>query len=290
MTPPEVFAYRDNGTPDGPGWWIRCVPNQYPALEIEGDVHRQEDPLYHRVNGVGAHEIIIETPDHEAHLSQLEDSQVQEVITAYRQRYRELAGDERLKYILIFKNHGERAGATISHPHSQLIATPIIPRRIMEEIQSVRAFHEISGGSCLYCEIIKSERKAGTRVVAENESFIALSPFAARFPFETWILPTVHEMAFEDLADAERAPLGSMLSDVLGRMYRLLDDPPFNYYIHTAPCDRKATKYHWHLEITPRLAEAAGFERGTGFYINPVVPEKAASMLRETKRTVKAHT
>jgi len=232
------------------------------------------------VNGVGAHEVIIETPEHDAHLSALSDFQVQEVITAYRHRYLDLIRDKRFKYILIFKNHGVRAGASLSHPHSQLIATPIVPGRIMEEVNAAQRYYESTGGTCIYCEIVETELEEEKRIVAENESFIALSPYAARFPFETWILPKAHEMAFEDITDAERAPLARMMKDVLGRLYQCLEDPPYNYYIHTAPCDRKETKYHWHLEITPRLTETAGFERGTGFYINPVMPEDAAAILR----------
>jgi len=258
------------------------VPNLYPALQIEGAVNRRVNQLFHRVNGVGAHEVIIETPEHDAHLSTLSDFQVQEVITAYVHRYLDLIRDKRFKYILIFKNHGVRAGASLSHPHSQLIATPIVPGRIMEEVNAAQRYYESTGGTCIYCEIVETELEEEKRIVAENESFVALSPYAARFPFETWILPKAHEMAFEDITDAERAPLARMMKDVLGRLYQFLEDPPFNYFIHTAPCDRKETKYHWHLEITPRLTETAGFERGTGFYINPVMPEDAAAILRGT--------
>jgi len=156
-----------------------------------------------------------------------------------------------------------------------------VPRRIVEEVNSLNRFYESTGGSCLYCEIVETELEEEKRIVSENESFICLSPYAARFPFEAWILPKAHEMAFEDIADDERTPFARILKDILGRMYGILDDPPFNYYIHTSPCDRKETKYHWHLEITPRLTETAGFERGTGFYINPVMPEDAAAILRE---------
>ncbi len=281
MTPPEILAYRRNGQPNGSGWWIRCVPNKFPALQIEGEVHRRVSQLFHSVNGVGAHEVIVETPDHDVQMSMLSDFQVQEVITAYKQRYLDLIRDKRFKYILIFKNHGEPAGASISHPHSQLIATPIVPRRIMEEVNAINRHYESMGGACIYCDIIETEREEEVRIVSENEGFVSLSPYAARFPFETWILPKAHEMAFEDITDGERTPFAAILRDVLGRMYRILEDPPFNYYIHTAPCDRKETKYHWHLEITPRLTETAGFERGTGFYINPVLPEDAASILTE---------
>lgn len=280
MTPPEILAYRKQGPPNSPGWWIRCIPNAFPALQIEGDLHPRVTQLFHSMNGVGAHEVIIETPEHSARLSDFSDFQMQEVITAYKQRYIDLTGDKRLKYILIFKNHGERAGASLSHPHSQLIATPIVPRHILEEVNAIHRFYEATGGSCIYCDIVETELEEERRIVAENASFIALSPYAARFPFETWILPKAHEMAFEDLADSERTPLAWMLKDVLGRLYHVLDDPPFNYYIHTSPCGHKETKFHWHVEITPRLTEVAGFERGTGFYINSVLPEDAASILK----------
>src|SRR3989454_12577638 len=189
MSPPEVVAYRKDGVPNGPGWWIRCVPNKYPALQVEGEVHRHVSQLFHSVNGVGAHEVIVETPEHEHHLSMQSEFQVQEIITAYKQRYLDLIRDKRFKYILIFKNHGERAGASISHPHSQLIATPIVPRRIVEEVNSLNRFYESTGGSCLYCEIVETELEEEKRIVSENESFVCLSPYAARFPFESWILP-----------------------------------------------------------------------------------------------------
>lgn len=280
MTPPEILAYRKEGPANSPGWWIRCVPNAFPALQIEGELDRHVTPLFHRMNGIGAHEVIVETPEHDVHLCDMSDLQMEEVITAYTQRYRDLTGDKRFRYILIFKNHGERAGASISHPHSQLIATPIVPRRVMDEVNAVNRHYDAMGGSCLYCEIVEAELKQGTRIISENRAFVSLAPYAARFPFETWILPKHHEMAFEDLTEAERAPLAWMMKDVLGRLHHVLEDPPFNYYIHTSPCDRREVRYHWHLEITPRLTRMAGFERGTGFYINPVMPEDAAAILR----------
>ena len=280
MTPPEILAYRKDGGPNSAGWWIRCVPNAYPALQIEGELHRRVQQIFHSMNGVGAHEIIVEAPDHDVPLCDVSEFQMQEVITAYRQRYVDLTRDKRFRYILIFKNHGQAAGASISHPHSQLIATPIVPRRVLDEVNAVNHHYDATGGSCIYCEIVETELQERQRIVSENRSFLSLSPYAGRFPFETWILPKRHEMAFEDIGDEERAPLAWMLKDVLGRLYHVLGNPPFNYYIHTAPCDRKEVRYHWHLEITPRLTPMAGFERGTGFYINPVMPEDAASILR----------
>jgi len=271
---------RDRGRPNGPGWSIRCVPNKFPALERVGEVREHRDGPFLSVDGVGAHEIIVESPDHDGHLATLDDRQVERVLRAYRERYHDLAADRRIKYVQIFKNHGERAGASFSHPYAQVIAIPIVPLRVLEEAEGMRAHAEQREGECLYCEILRRELALGRRVVAENRAFVALEPFAARFPFETWILPKVHARAFETLSDTDGSAFATILKDVLGRMYRLLDDPSFNYYIHTAPLRESEGTFHWHLEITPHLTEIAGFERGTGFYINPVVPEDAASILK----------
>ena len=222
----------------------------------------------------------IESSDHDGHLANLPDLQVEDVLRAYAERHRALAADRRVRYVQIFKNHGERAGASFSHPHSQVIAIPIVPLRILEEIEGIRAHGAEGDVGCLYCEILRRELEMERRIVVENESFVALEPFAARFPFETWILPKAHERAFDSVSDADRRVLARSLKDVLGRLYRALDDPSFNYYIHTAPVREREAAYHWHLEITPHLTEIAGFERGTGFYINPVVPEDAAAILR----------
>jgi UDPglucose--hexose-1-phosphate uridylyltransferase len=257
------------------------VPNKFPALMVEGDVNPRISQLHSTMNGIGAHEIVIETPEHLQHIGTMSESQVKEVLTAYRDRYVDLMGDRRFKYILIFKNHGAKAGASLSHPHSQIIATPIVPRQVMEELDNARNYFQMSGGNCIYDDIIELEMESEERVVLKNKSFIALSPFAARYPFETWILPTRHEPYFEKMTDEERADLASIMSKLLSKMDKILKNPPYNYYIHTSPTDRQDHRsYHWHIEITPRLTHAAGFERGSGFYINPVPPEDATRFLR----------
>lgn len=281
MTPPEILAYRDGGEPNGPGWRVRCVPNKFPALTREGAVDRHQRRLFLALTGVGAHEVIVETPDHDGTFATLEEAQVRDIVSAYRDRYVDLTQDARFKYILIFKNHRAEAGATLRHPHSQLLATPIVPRRIMEELQAARGFHEETGG-CLYDEILREEGAAGDRVVAETDHFLALAPYAARYPFETWILPRQHESRFEEMGEAEQEGLAALLKDVFGRLDGFLNDPPFNAFLHTAPTDGgDHAYYHWHMEVTPRLTTTAGFERGTGFYINPVLPEDAARLLRD---------
>lgn len=282
LTPPEILAYRDNGRADGPGWWVRCVPNKYPALTIEGEVKRNVSQTFQSVSGIGAHEVIVETPDHMGKVGDLAEKQISEFLNAYKDRYVDLTGDRRFKYILIFKNHGAGAGASLGHPHSQLIATPIIPRRIMDELRAAQNFYEETGGTCIYDAVIDDEVEADTRIVLENDAFLVLCPYASRFPFEVWILPKEHEVHFEDMDDRQRRHLAALMKEVFGRMDTLLNDPPFNYYIHTAPCDRRDHRYyHWHVEVTPRLSQTAGFERGTGFYINSVPPEDAARLLRE---------
>jgi UDPglucose--hexose-1-phosphate uridylyltransferase len=282
MTPPEILAYRGNGGRDLPGWWIRCVPNMFPALTVEGEVNRQVHQVFHKVDGVGAHEVIVETPDHNAPMGQLPQKQISEILCAYRDRYRDLTRDRRFKYILIFKNWGAAAGASLAHPHSQLIATPIIPRRIIEEISNAQRYYQLTGGSCIFDEVLRSEAEAGERVVHENDRFMAITPYASRFPFETWILPKHHQEHFENMSDEERWSLAGAMKEVMGRLHHLLNDPPYNYYIHTAPCDGADHRYfHWHIEIAPSLTTVAGFERGTCFYINPVPPEDAAKLLKE---------
>ena len=280
MTPPEVLAYPSDAS-DGSAWRVRCVPNRFPALTPDGEVRAKGDGLFLSLEGVGAHEIIVETPDHTKDFSALAKGQIQEVLRAYAARTADLAQDPRLAYILIFKNHGAEAGATLFHAHSQLIATPMVPRRIQDELRGAEAF-QAEEGACAYDRILQAELDASARIVLANEDFVALCPFASRFPFEVWVLPRAHRVHFEAISTRERRALASLLKDTLGRLNTLFRDPAFNWYIHTAPSDGgDYAYYHWHLELTPRLSKRAGFERGTGFYINSVPPEDAARLLRK---------
>jgi UDPglucose--hexose-1-phosphate uridylyltransferase len=203
------------------------------------------------------------------------------VVWAYRDRILDLGKDRRFKYMLIFKNHGEAAGASLEHTHSQLIALPVVPRRVREEVDGARE-HYASRERCIFCDIIRQETESGTRVIAENPDFIVLSPYAPRFPFEMWILPKRHESTFERSQRREFEQLATILKDMLMRLDKVLDYPAYNYIIHTSPVSEPADDfYHWHLEIMPKLTKVAGFEWGTGFYINPTPPEEAAKFLRE---------
>lgn len=282
QTPPEVFAIREPGTaPDTPGWHVRVVSNKFPALRIEGDTARSTYGVFTRMDGVGAHEVIIETTDHHAHLGLLPVPHVAAVVGAYLQRYRDLDGDPRFEYTLLFRNHGRSAGASLSHPHSQLIALPVIPKRVAEELEAAERYFG-RHAACVFCRMIQQELASGERVVYLNDRFVALQPYAARFPFETWILPREHAASFGDLAEPDVVSFTQVLRTALHSLHGCLNNPPYNFIVHTAPyVDHPRHSYHWHVEIIPRLTQMAGFEWGSGFYINPVVPEHAAQFLRE---------
>jgi UDPglucose--hexose-1-phosphate uridylyltransferase len=286
-TPPEIMAYgRNGGERDTPGWSVRVVPNKFPALGIEGDLGREGDGLFDRMNGIGAHEVIIETPDHMKTLATLPEKAVEEVLWAYRDRMLDLKNDRRFRYVLLFKNHGEPAGASLEHPHSQLIALPIVPKRVREEVDNGERYYE-SKERCIFCDMIRQERDEGKRVIQENEYFIALSPYAPRFPFETWILPKHHSSAFENHTAQVYASLASLLREFLARLDAVLSFPSYNYVVHTSPIGEEVNDhYHWHIEMMPKLIKVAGFEWGTGFYINPTPPEEATRFLREAEVTI----
>jgi UDPglucose--hexose-1-phosphate uridylyltransferase len=281
-TPPEILAYRTDGGPrNSPGWRLRVVPNKFPALGIEGDLNRQGDGLFDKMNGVGAHEVIIETPDHNATLATIGEQEIEDVFWAFRDRMLDLKKDKRFRYILIFKNHGEVAGASLEHAHSQLIALPIVPKLVREEIEGSKA-HFSFKERCVYCDIIRQELNSGVRVIDENQDFVIIAPYAPRFPFETWILPKTHDSCFEDAQKREYQNLAKILKTMLLKMDRVLDLPAYNLVVHTSPLTEALNDfYHWHIELMPKLSKVAGFEWGTGFYINPVTPEDSAKFLRE---------
>lgn len=281
-TPPEILACRPpHSPPNGPGWSLRVVPNKFPALRIEGALEPSGEGLYDRINGIGAHEVIIETPDHDATLASLPTSAVAEVFWTYRERLGDLKKDPRLEYVLIFKNHGEAAGASLEHPHSQLIATPIVPVMVEQELAGSARYFAMKE-RCVWCDIIRQERPGRRRLILEEKGFVVLAPFAPRFPFETWILPEAHRSDYEASPREEIEGLAGVVGELLGRMSRVLHDPPFNFMLHTAPLkDLAEEHFHWHLEVIPKLTRVAGYEWGSGFFINPTPPEEAVKHLRE---------
>jgi UDPglucose--hexose-1-phosphate uridylyltransferase len=282
-TPPEILAgRRRDSRPNTPGWTFRVVPNKFPALRIEGELEPSGEGPFDRMHGIGAHEVIIETPEHQASLASLSVDALTDVLVAFRERMLDLRKDGRFQYILVFKNHGDAAGASLEHPHSQLIATPIIPIMVAEELEGAAKYYS-RRERCVWCDIVREERRGRRRLIAEADGFVALTPFAPRFPYETWILPARHRSAFEETGHDELRGLAGVLGGFLRRMNRTLNDPAYNFMLHSAPvaAEPALDHFHWHLEIAPRLTKVAGFEWGSGFFINPVPPEDAATALRE---------
>ncbi|MBT1248620.1 galactose-1-phosphate uridylyltransferase [Thermosipho sp. 1244] len=283
-TPPEVLAFRpDDSEPNSPGWWVRVVPNKFPAVDPNIEVQKYGHGMYDAMTGFGYHEVIIETPDHNSTFALYDDKQAQEVVWAYVKRYNEIEKDERIKYILIFRNHGALGGASLPHPHSQIIAIPSIPKRVLEEMNGSKDYYDYKE-RCVFCDMISQEKIENRRIIEENEHFIAFAPYASRFPFEIWIIPKEHAHNFGAISEEQIPTFARILKNSLYRIYKVLDNPPYNFVIHTSPTyEEGKIYYHWHVEIMPRLTRVAGFEWGSGFYINPVPPEDAAKYLRNVE-------
>ena len=258
-------------------------PNKFPALQVEGTLDREGEGLFDRMNGIGAHEVIIETPDHAKTLATMSEPEIERMLWAFRERILDLKKDRRFRYILIFKNHGAPAGASLEHSHSQLIALPIVPDFVREELEGAKRHYEAKE-RCVFCDIIRQEIADDRRIIQEDADIIALAPYAPRFAFETWILPRRHGARFEEAPRQEYEGLARMLKSVLTRMNRTLENPSYNLIIHSSPFSEETSEfYHWHVELMPKLTRTAGFEWGTGFYINPTSPEEAAQVLRSAR-------
>lgn len=289
MTPSEIAAWgRRQGGKNAPGWQVRVIPNKFPALQIEETTDKTAIGLYDKVGGFGAHEVIIDNPDHTKEIADLSLENVELLLRVYRDRCLDLKKDTRFKYILIFKNYGASAGASMEHPHSQLIGLPVVPSRVKGEVRGATKHYEYTD-RCIYCDILSQEVEEKKLSILEEEGFAALSPFASRFPFETWIMPKSHRSSFDTLSDAELRPLAVVLKTTLLKIKTALKDPSYNFMIHTMPLqgrERREDTYHWHIEIIPKLTQIAGFELGTGFYVNPTPPELAAETLRNQSVTL----
>ncbi len=281
-TPPEVLSYgRTVPAPNRPGWSLRVVPNKFPALVIEGDLDKEGDGIYDKMNGIGAHEVIVESPEHNLPFSFMPPDKMVQVFWAYRDRIIDLGRDPRFKYVMVFKNYGHAAGASLEHSHSQLVALPVLPRMIVSELEGSRKYYGYKE-RCIFCDIIRQEKRQNVRVVAENDDFLAITPFAPRSPFEMWVLPKGHSSSYIDTTEAQFKALAAIFSECMRRLNACINDVPYNFVLHTAPLgDGPLEYYHWHFEIMPKLTQIAGFEWGSGFYINPLPPEKAASYLRD---------
>lgn len=280
LTTAETWADRPHDSPaNGPGWSVRVVSNKYPAVTTSGAAANGATEAI--MTGEGIHEVIVESAAHGTHPAALDERQCDKIFHAYRQRLRHWRAHRRWRYGLIFKNHGERAGASFEHSHAQLVVLPFVPAAVENELSQARAYHERAAG-CYYCAMIASELDLRARVVASDGEFVAICPAAPRFAFETWILPRAHAPAFEDSNDARLAALGKILRRVLGALDRLHGNPAFNYSIQSQPWDdSQIGYYHWQLRLLPQLAGAGGFEWSSGIHINPVPPEAAARQLRD---------
>lgn len=276
----EILAVRDGTPANGPSWSLRVVPNRVPALRVEAGDSGAEEGLFQHRPGLGAHEVVIETPRHDHSWFTMSAEELARVLAAWRFRIADLRRDGRMKAAVAFKNHGVEAGARLTHAHSQVIATPILPPALARETEAAKRHHEASG-TCLFCDLIASERAAAVRVVAESAEAIVLAPYASRTPFALWLLPLMHQGRFDEATPEDLAAVAELLRQVLEQVGRELETPAFNAVLHTAPFDEPADgTYHWHLEIVPRVLRANGLDVGADLAINPVPPEKAARVLR----------
>jgi UDPglucose--hexose-1-phosphate uridylyltransferase len=278
LTPTDIRRSADTS---GQGWSLRVVPNRVPLLRVEGDLHRRQDGPLEAIAGIGAHEVIIESPDHAADLGDLSEQQVEGVLWAWSERLRDLSQDIRLLTGLIFRNRGAAAGARLAHPHSQLIALPIVPPRVSAELTGAAAYFQAQR-RCGYCDLIQRELPSGPRLVLQNERAVAVAPWASRVPFETLVLPRTHGASFESEPREVIAGVAALLRRVVRRLMVALERPAWTLVLHTAPLrDPRVGHYHWHLEIAPVFAQPGGFESGSGCHVNPVPPEEAAAVLRK---------
>lgn len=281
----ELLAYRPPGSmPGDDTWTLRVLKNKYPAFEMSGERYVDRRGVYEATAGLGAHEVIVYTRDHERDLALTTPQEATDLVRACRSRMREHARHPRVEYVSLICNHGPEAGASLRHPHCQLLAIPVLPSTIVTELREA-GYHYDTRAECIFCALLKQEDEELDRVIWQNDSFVAFAPWASRVPFETWILPRRHVANFEDIIHDEAPQLGDMLREVLARLYFGLNNPPFNFYIHTAPCHRDDVSryYHWHIEIWPKLTKPAGFELSTGVMINTVSPEEAAAFLRSVR-------
>ena len=283
-TPHEILAYRERNTrPDEKGWRVRVVPNKFPALQIEGALEKRGDGIYDRMNGVGAHEVILECPFHEISIANLSEEYIREILWVYRDRLIDLKKDPRLVYGMVFKNVGAAAGASLEHSHSQLIVTPIVPISVWEEMSGSLEFFNYRG-RCIYCDMVHQELGTAKRDRAGHAELRELLPLRQPLPVRDVDLAEEPQQPLREHPEERGGGAGHVLKTILKKLETALDHPAYNYIIHTSPFDTQLLPhYHWHMEIIPRLTRVAGFEWGTGFYINPVPPEQAAQFLHDTE-------
>jgi UDPglucose--hexose-1-phosphate uridylyltransferase len=277
----EVLAWREGGPANAPGWSVRVVPNRHPMLRIEGGMEIRSDGPFAVRDGLGAHEVIVETPLHDQPLHALDADHLWRVLWAWRTRLQDLKRDSRFASIVIFKNHGRAAGARLDHSHSQLAAYPILPPAVAEKVQTgVR--HLEATGRCIFCDVTAEELSDRRRIICDHDAILAIAPFASRVPFETWLMPRAHEPRFEETDNVTLERLAIAIRSVLSGIDWALERPAYNLVLHSAPLTGEADRaFHWHLEILPRVTRYSGLELGSAMHRNPVAPEEAARVLRD---------
>lgn len=276
-------VYTKDAKKPGPDWWVQTVPNKYPAFDKGTCAVFDRKGPYFSTNGAGAHEVVI-TRDHMRSLALMTDAEAELVVHMYQDRFRALRDDPCTQYISLFHNHGRLAGASISHPHSQIIAIPVLPPDVASNLDgSERYFAKEK--KCVHCVMLDYDLKTRDRIIWESDHFVVVAPFASRTAFEVRIFPKSHQARFEDIAPDEQASLGHALRAALAKLYRGLKNPDYNFFLHTAPVKNGQSyeHYHWHFEILPKTAIWAGFEIGTGIEISTIKPESAAAFLRKIR-------
>ena len=274
-TPPEVYRSPKQGP-----WQVRVVPNKFSALDATGELTRHRQGLKSCMTGVGLHEVIVESPDHSKTLALLSEDEVAQVMEAYQQRYEAVTSDPRVAHATLFKNHGERAGTSLEHTHSQIVGTPIIPPQVRRRMESALSYYDESG-ECLFCSVMADELLDHSRIVAQTNDFVAFVPYAAMTPFHLWIYPLHHIASFSETTPEQLRDLSRILRTVLRKLYFGLENPDFNLSVRTPPREAHGQKYyHWYVSVIPRVTRVAGFEIGSGMFINTSLPERSAAYLR----------
>ena len=283
QTPDEVFRLPISNQ----AWEVRVVPNRFAALTLNGSIiRREEGHLFRKMDGIGIHEVIIEIPSHNTPMALMPYQQVEKVLIAYQERYNALKKNRQLKFITIFKNYGWASGTSLVHSHSQLVATPLAATYYRRKFDVAVDYYD-DVGKCLYCDLLAEELEKRERIVAETKNFVVFHPYASRTPYETWIIPKMHAASFGLFSATHLAELAMVLKDTLLCLYRGLDDPAFNLMVDTTTTeDEEDPYYHWHIRVVPRLTTIAGFEMGSGIYINTALPEETTRLMKQVARSL----
>ena len=275
LTPAEIARVT---APDG-SWLVRVIPNKYSVFEATLDMQRKKQGTFRSMAAAGVHEVVVEHPRHDLELGEMEPAHLVLLLRVYRERYQELRGHPQVESIVIFKNQGQRAGSSLEHAHSQITAAPVLSSQVCMRLQEARRFHELEGG-CLYCTVLHEELLAEERIIEAGENFVAFMPYAALSPYHTWVFPRKHQASFDEISDTDIEELAGLLSRLLRRLKAAANGPDYNITIRSAPVGEVSGCFHWYISIVSRISQLAGFELGSGTYINSMRPERCAERVR----------